>query len=205
MKRMVFITALCFLLACNKQNDIERPAIPAEETATDAKGGPKPVKAYTTYTIQQGNHYCDQNAIRSVRTSEMKFQAKFDQSAIYQTVDPGNQYDINKLWGFSEGFSNQYNSARIGWSWNNEALRLYGYVYANGVRYSQEITTVQIGADNNCSIRVAGNTYIFTVNGTSISLPRGPSSASASGYQQYPYFGGDETAPHRITILIRSL
>ena len=135
----------------------------------------------------------------------MKFMVKFDNSAIYQTVDPANQYDINKLWGFSEGINNQYNSARIGWSWNNDALRLYGYVYANGARHYQEITSVTIGSEITCSIKVSGNTYVFTVNGVSINLPRGLSTSQANGYQQYPYFGGDEVAPHRITILIKSL
>ena len=130
---------------------------------------------------------------------------KFDKSAIYQTVVRENQYDINKLWGFTEGINNQYNSARIGWSWNQDALRLYGYVYANGVRHYQEITSVTIGSDITCSIKLADNTYLFTVNGISISLPRGPSSTQASGYQQYPYFGGDETAPHLITIMIYPL
>src|SRR5678810_608450 len=88
--------------------------------------------SYNNFTIRQGQHYCDQNGLKSVRTSEMRFIVKFDKSAIYQTVVPENQYDINKLWGFTEGINNQYNSARIGWSWNNNALRLYGYVHANG-------------------------------------------------------------------------
>jgi hypothetical protein len=135
----------------------------------------------------------------------MKFMTKFDNSAIYQTVDPGNQYDINKLWGFSEGFNHQYNSARIGWSWNDGALRLYAYAYVNGVRHSQEISAVDIGADISCSIKIAGNSYIFTVNTASVILPRALSTSQASGYQLYPYFGGDETAPHLVTILLRTL
>jgi hypothetical protein len=61
-------------------------------------------------------------------------------------VIPENQYDINKLWGFSEGINNQYNSARIGWSWNNDALRLYGYVYAKGVRHYAGDHIVSIGS-----------------------------------------------------------
>jgi hypothetical protein len=69
----------------------------------------------------------------------------------------------------------------------------------------QEITSVSIGTDVICSIKLAGNTYLFTVNGVSISMPRGLTTTQASGYQQYPYFGGDETAPHLITILIKSL
>ena len=208
MSKLIFLLAGLFFMSCTKEiNCHDNNKTVTEEEAT-AKGGPsKPpvLPAYTNFTIRQGQHYCDQNSLKSVRTSEMKFMAKFDNSAIYQTVTSENQYDINKLWGFSEGINNQYNSARIGWSWNQDALRLYGYVYANGVRHYQEITSVTIGPDITCSIKLAGNTYLFTVNGVSVSLPRGPSTTQASGYQQYPYFGGDETAPHLITILIKSL
>ena len=135
----------------------------------------------------------------------MSFVVKFDNSAIYQTVIAENQYDINKLWGFSEGFDHQYNSARIGWAWNDGALRLYAYSYNRGVRQSQEITSVPIGSDITCSIKLSGSSYIFTVNGISVTQARGVSTTTASGYQLYPYFGGDETAPHTIKILLRSL
>ena len=91
----------------------------------------------------------------------MSFVVKFDNSAIYQTVIAENQYDINKLWGFSEGFDHQYNSARIGWAWNDGALRLYAYSYNRGVRQSQEITSVPIGSDITCSIKLSGSSYIF--------------------------------------------
>jgi len=205
MSKLIFLLAGLFFIGCTKEINCHDNSKTVTEEEPTAKGGaPKP-PSYTNFTIRQGQHYCDQNSLKSVRTSEMKFMAKFDNSAIYQTVIPENQYDINKLWGFSEGINNQYNSARIGWSWNNNALRLYGYVYAKGVRHMQEITSVSIGTDITCSIQLAGNAYLFTVNSFSISLPRGVSTTQASGYQQYPYFGGDETAPHLITIMIKSL
>ncbi|HEY5969547.1 MAG TPA: hypothetical protein VIU35_16315 [Chitinophagaceae bacterium] len=205
MSKLFFLLVGLFYIGCTKEiNCHDNSKSVTEEEATAKGGAPKPT-SYTNFTIRQGQHYCDQNSLKSVRTSEMKFMAKFDNSAMYQTVIPENQYDINKLWGFSEGINNQYNSARIGWSWNNNALRLYGYVYAKGVRHMQEITSVSIGADITCSIKLAVNTYLFTVNGISISMPRGLSTTQANGYQQYPYFGGNETAPHLITIMIKSL
>src|SRR5437762_8581737 len=56
------------------------------------------------YTIRKGQHYCDQSTFKLVKLSQMNFIAKFDNSAIYQTINPDNQYDINKLYGFSEGW-----------------------------------------------------------------------------------------------------
>ena len=85
------------------------------------------------------------------------------------------------------------------------ALRLFGYVYKNGVRYSQEITSVSLNSDINCSIKLNGYNYDFTVNNIKISLPRAINSTSASGYQLYPYFGGDETAPQNISIKIKNI
>ena len=203
MKKIAYVLSLCFLISCSKQDVVLNDKnVPAEESATAVNSA---TTAYTTYTILAGQHSCDKSTLKFVNTSEMNFTAKFNSSAIYTSVLPENQYDINKLWGFSEGFNHQYNSARIGWSWNNGALRLYGYVYASGVRYSREITSIVIGTDITCRIKLSGNSYIFTVNGTSIALPRGPSSTQASGLQLYPYFGGDETAPHTITIQLRNL
>ena len=161
---------------------------------------------YTTYLIRKGNNFCDQSGFRSVTVNgAMNFMARFDHSAVYTTIDPVNQFDINKLWGFSEGLSNSFNSARVGWAYNNGALRLYGYVYAKGVRYSREITTVSIGSDITCSIRLNGSSYIITANGVSVTLPRGTTTTRASGLQQYPYFGGDERAPQDIRIQVRPL
>jgi len=205
MSKQFFLLAGLLFIGCTKEiNCHNKSKTVAEEGATNKGGSPKLID-YNNFTIRQGQHYCDQNGLKSVRTSEMKFLVKFDSSAIYQTISSENQYDINKLWGFTEGINNQYNSARIGWSWNNKALRLYGYVHANGVRHYQEITSVTIGSDITCSIKLVDNTYLFTVNSISISLPRGPSSMQANGYQQYPYFGGNETAPHLINIMIKSL
>ena len=200
------IALLVIFVSCSKQKrDIDHPfLIESRENPTSARP-PKNVQ-FTTYTIRAGQHYCDQNSFKSVSVKgSMSFVVKFDNSAIYQTVIAENQYDINKLWGFSEGFDHQYNSARIGWAWNDGALRLYAYSYNRGVRQSQEITSVPIGSDITCSIKLSGSSYIFTVNDISVTQARGVSTTTASGYQLYPYFGGDETAPHTIKILLRSL
>ena len=225
MRRTIVLTASAFVIAlssCEKsevENSRENPATPQSAPATippqeeigaesvlSRTAATASTTSYTTYLIRKGNNFSDQTGFRSVTVNgTMNFMARFDQSAIYTTIDPVNQYDINKLWGFSEGFSNSFNSARVGWAYNDGALRLYGYVYAKGVRYSREITTVAIGSDITCSIRLNGSSYVITANGVSVTLPRGTTTTRASGLQQYPYFGGDERAPQDIRIQVRPL
>jgi hypothetical protein len=158
---------------------------------------------FVTYLIRQGQHYCDQNSLKLVRTSDMRFAVRFDSSAIYKTTDSVNQYDINKLWGFSEGLNHQFHSARIGWRWSDSALRLFGYVYDSGQRYSQEIGIVELNKNIECGIKLQGDKYAITADNKTVYLSRGPLDTVANGYQLYPYFGGDETAPQNIKIMIK--
>ena len=161
---------------------------------------------FTKYTIGQGQNYCDGNSFVPTTYAELNFIAKFDSSAIYSNVNPNNQLDINKLYGFSDNSStHQQFSARFGWRWSDNALRLFGYVYNDGIRNSKELGTVSIGAENNFSIKVNPISYVFSVNGKVDSLPRTSITAKAVGYKLYPYFGGDETAPHNIYIWIKEL
>lgn len=104
--------------------------------------------------------------------SAQYFTVIFDSSAIYVTKDVRNQSDINKLYGFTEGIDPHDNSARIGWSFNNNSLRLYGYAYNDKMRITEEISVVNIGEPIICSITLEPGKYSFTVNQQKISLPR---------------------------------
>lgn len=161
---------------------------------------------FVTYTIQKGNQYCDGNNFSPVEVSEMKFIVSFDSSAVYQTLSPENQYDINKLYGFSDNNSNHHQySARFGWRWSANALHLFAYVYNAGAVSSKELTTITIGSEVSCSIKITSTNYIFYVNDVVCQMPRMATTEKAKGYQLYPYFGGDEAAPHEIKIRIKNV
>ena len=188
---------LLSLTSCKKQiqNIIQ------ESTGTVAAAN-----EYVSYVISQGNQYSDKNGYTEVNYDEMKFNVKFDNSAIYQNVTPSNQYDINKLFGFSDNNAQHHQfSARFGWRYSDKALRLFAYVYNNGTMTSKELGSVAIGAENASSIKVSGNQYIFTLNGKSETMPRAATTPKGTGYKLYPYFGGDELAPQTITIQIKEL
>jgi hypothetical protein len=161
---------------------------------------------FVKYTIKKGQQYCDMNTMAKVEYEELKFKVKFDSSAIYTTISVENQWDINKLFGFSD--NNKYHhefSARFGWNWSRNGLTLFAYTYNNSVRESKSLGTVAIGQEHNCSIKVTADKYIFTLNGKVETMPRTSTTTKAVGYKLYPYFGGDELAPHDVSIWISEI
>jgi len=178
----------------------------AVQNVKDRFGSNAPVDQFIEHNIAAGAHNTDKNSYRAVNTAEMKFVVRFDNSAVYQTADPSNQADINKLYGFSDNDQEHHiNSARIGWRWYNNQLQLLAYVYNNSVQSDKMIVSVPLNQDINASIKVEGSTYIFHVNGTTVTMPRASTTPVAVGYQLYPYFGGDEVAPQPIKILIKDI
>jgi hypothetical protein len=163
--------------------------------------------AFTQYIIAAGQHSADKSTYKAVDVEEMKFSVRFDSSAIYQSVLAENQWDINKLYGFSDNNTEHHQySARFGWNWRDGALRLHAYVYNKGMVESRELTTVAIGAETMCSIKVTGGAYLFSVDGKMVTaMPRQSTGERGKGYQLYPYFGGDEPAPHDIRIFVKNL
>jgi hypothetical protein len=164
-----------------------------------------PYKDYTTYTIQKGKNYCDDNTFAIIDGAELlDFLVVFDSSCIYTNVDPENQLDINKLMGFSDcNTHHQVNSARFGWNWMEGKLHLYAYCYNNCVRSFKMLGTVPLGAAQHLKMYVADNNYIFQVNGKNDTMPRFCATNTITGYRLLPYFGGDEPAPHTVKIRIK--
>lgn len=136
-------------------------------------------------------------------SAEVRFEALFDETAIYETVDPRNQADINKLYGFSDCSSHHHtNSARFGWRWFDDALQIFAYVYADGVRHYEYIGDATLGRRSSYHIGTEGAAYVFEFGGRVVYMPRGCAGDGGVKYRLYPYFGGDETAPHDIVIRI---
>jgi hypothetical protein len=198
MKILILCFAAMLLCAsCNKVVDdlVEKTFLtPSTSPSTD----------FTQYKIPKGQHSADKSTFKKIETTSLHFIVKFDSSAIYQTKTKENQYDINKLYGFSDnnGDHHQY-SARFGWRWSDGALRLFAYVYNEGKMSSKELTVVPIGAPIACSIKADSSNYVFTVNGKVETMPRMSKTPTAKGYMLYPYFGGDETAPHEVSVWIK--
>jgi hypothetical protein len=154
------------------------------------------------YTIKPGKHYAQGLNASLFVNDQLNLEVFFDESAEYY-LGNSNQYDINKLFGFSDCKSHHHkNSARFGWRWNDQSknLEILAYVYSHGKRSSQFIDIVPLNKRIQYSIKVVQNQYEFNLNNKKIIMPRGCSHKNALGYMLYPFFGGDEVAPHEIKI-----
>ena len=170
-------------------------------------GGRKPgvdASGFTTYTILGGQQYCVGNMYPLYSTTGMHFTAKFDSTDIYQNVNPQNQYDYNKLYGFSDNNSDhQKFSARFGWRWCHNQIELSAYTYNDGIRTIQDLGGIDMSKEHNCAILVNGSEYDFVLDGDTTVMTRTSKTRKGSGYKLLPYFGGDEVAPHTMTIKIK--
>jgi hypothetical protein len=161
---------------------------------------------FITYTIREGNHDPEHNLNTPFTASSLRFQALFDSSCVYKSKIPENQGDINKLYGFSDCSSqHQSNSARFGWNWREGALRIYAYIYVNGTRQEKELGIAELNEPTSFRIDIRDNSYVFTFQGIETVMPRHCSGGVGIAYKLFPYFGGDEPAPHDMQIKIRNL
>ncbi len=201
MKKTIFAylaVCLAFVVSCSKESSITEQTNPTQTESFDALkvGVPK------MFLIKKGAHYSKPDPFSFTNKLSLNFSAVFDSSCIYSTIDAANQADINKLYGFSDcGDQHLTNSARVGWRWSNDSLRIFAFVHFNEQMLWKEITTAAIGSEINCGIECIDGSYIFTVNGKTVEMPRACSGKNQR-YKLNPYFGGDEAATHDIRIQI---
>ncbi len=156
------------------------------------------------YVITKGEHR-SQGGFSFVSGTKFRFKAAFDSSAVYQTAQPIHQADVNKLYGFSDCYSQHHsNSARFGWRWLGGKLEIMAYCYQNGERQSEVMGSVALNKSYEYEIEIREDAYVFRLNGVEKKMLRG-CSGRVFGYKLYPYFGGQEVAPHDISIKIQDL
>lgn len=159
---------------------------------------------YENFILPEGKH-SSKIKTQSLQSAFLKFDAIFDQSAIYQTKTKENQHDINKLLGFSGCNSfHHVNSARFGWRWLKGNLEIHAYSYVNGERITKYIGTVNLDSSYSYQINMTSNSYIFYLEGFDpVEIERGNHCERGLYYMLFPYFGGDEVAPHDIIIQVK--
>ena len=158
---------------------------------------------YEYFIINKGSH-TSSHKVELLERSDLSFQAVFDSSAIYKTVIEENQWDTNKLLGFSDCNSHhQEHSARFGWRWLDGKIEVIVYAYIDGARHIEKIGEAEIGEEHYYSIQLTKKSYVFRFGNSIVELDRAKKCEIGGYYMLFPYFGGDEVAPHDITIMIK--
>ena len=156
------------------------------------------------YTIKKDNHRST-NKIKTTKTNYLPFLVTFDESAIYTTVDPINQYDVNKLYGLSDCKSlHTANSIRLGWRCVNNGLQILWFKHEDGEFSFDFLKEIEINKTYEAFILINDDNYIIGFDDEFATVPRKCDNKTDNlKYYLWPYFGGDETAPHNIIIKIR--
>jgi len=155
------------------------------------------------FKIPKGKHHST-NKIKTINRDCIDFELLLTSSCKYQTINPVNQWDVNKIFGFSDGDGHQRNSARIGWRWVDNEIQLMAYTHYNGDFYFKKICVAEPGTYYSCRINCLPSSYQFIVEQDTVLMDRYWIYNNLR-YLLWPYFGGDETAPHPIEIRVKLL
>lgn len=209
LRPIAFAVLPLLMFSCTKEAAIKQnPAsteLSSQSSVTSLNDASARQGTYKTYVIEQGRHYADGVRFPPFSGTVLSFSAVFNNSAMYDfSNDPNIYYDQNTLYGFADNNKrHEQFSARFGWRWFNNELQIAAYTINNGMPTIEEMTSVPLNTAVNYSIEVHDTYYLFTVNGVTKQMDRASSTTSAGPYKLLPYFGGNATAPHRITIKIK--
>jgi hypothetical protein len=138
----------------------------------------------------------------------ISFSAKFNSNCLYDLHNVDN-WDANKLYGISTSYNHMIQSARIGWRClDGKNIEILTFVHDEHKFLNPEVLgTVAPDEWFDCKIVVKEYSFVFyfTKNKTTniIVAPK-QSKGWKFKYKLYPYFGGNETAPHDMNIYIKN-
>lgn len=167
------------------------------------------VDAYHAYEIKQGEHYSDKGFGVLFRIKDegrhLKFEAYFGNGCLYDTVGMGiDAYDINKLYGFTDAWSNvERNSIRIGWRHVSDGrIEVFAYWTIDGKDDWFKLgETVQYKVDL-YELWARNDKYEFTFNDVHYIAPRTHPREHGLRFIAFPYFGGNLPARNNMWIHI---
>jgi len=103
------------------------------------------------------------------------------------------------------GVRDQKYSVRSGWRYLNEQLELCWLRHEEGRHSSATIRTIEPNTVYSAMIDITTFYYVIVINSDTTMVRRRPEGywGLIRRYYLYPYFGGNEYAPHDITIKIK--
>ena len=158
-------------------------------------------KVEQTYTIKEGK-YRSVNRISRVHNDDLWFHFTFEENHRYlsEIPDDENRLDINKLYGLTSKKIHS-NSCRIGWrELNNGNFEVLAYWYIDNVRGYKHLYEAKQGELLEMVVTNFGD-YRFYCNGEQIII-KTESGGFDKSYRAWPYFGGNNPAPHTMNFKI---
>lgn len=155
---------------------------------------------FTTYGIKQGEHSSG-NHISLTLSKKIECLVVLTETCIYD-LNSDDQGDINKLFGLSDSYNHSDHSARFGWRYFNNRIEILSYVRRDGNFYYEFIGVVEPNQINVYKIEILEDKYRFYFNKKILDMDR-TSKYSGIRYKLYPYFGGNNFAPHNVFIKIK--
>ena len=168
---------------------------------------------YRVYTINQGSHYSDSPLDKlfgnNNKASFWEWEVIFEPSCIYSEsalINPINYLDVNKLIGFSDcgEYHSQY-SCRVGWRASGDSIELLVYKRDDNNILFKPLKKVYPDEVVNVTLEFKDSIYVSCVDGKCDTLARPCPDWSGRKYSLFPFFGGDETAPHKMRIRIKNV
>ena len=166
---------------------------------------------YRVYTIDRGNHYSDGPIDKLFgndnKADSWEWEVIFESSCIYLESDllnPSNYLDVNKLIGFSDcdRHHSQY-SCRVGWRASGDSIELLIYKRDDNNIGFKSLKKVYPDQIVNVTLDFKDTIYTSCIDGICDTLVRPCPDWSGRKYSLFPFFGGQETAPHKMKIRIK--
>lgn len=156
-------------------------------------------------TIKQGTHAPLRMPSIITKMKVIRYDVYFTDTCRYD-LNNTDQEDINKLFGIGYLPHHHSNSVRFGWNYSkhSDSIRIYAYWYRDALRYSKLLGDVKVGMWHTYIIMPSVKSHNLQVIGRGIACTV-PVPGSRYGYHLGPYFGGNQKAPHDMTIMMRKL
>lgn len=164
---------------------------------------------FRIYTIPEGKHRSG-SYFNHPTNSKISFNFMLDESAEYISEVPRNQTDINKIYGFSDfGKSHMQYSIRLGWRYipDSDNIELCWLRHEDGVHKGETIRNIEPNEIYRATINIETFWYVIVIDNDTTRVIRRPEGnwGLIRRYYLYPYFGGNEFAPHDVTVKIKDL
>jgi len=146
------------------------------------------------YTIKKGRHFANFTINRLFPFSSKidKGTVKFSKECLAIAPISGR----NKLTGIA-GFDNHKNSGRLVWQSDGNMIKIWGYVYKDGIRTEKFITSLEVEKEYSYEVSFSMDRWFFYIDGNVAHID---GNLGFWKFKQYVYFGGLSPAPLTMSI-----